>query len=99
MFYYFVFVFYALFVYKAFRPFTVQYYLADCVRFIPRLTLSNLQTNWTWAQHSQKGTYSYVGNLLYFQPLCHPVFGTEAAAPPPKEPTRTFVIITTVKYP
>ena len=77
---------------------TVQYYVASCVGFIPRLTLSDLRTNWTCAEHSQKATHSYVGNLLYFQPLCHPTLGTEAA-PPPKEPTRTFMIITTVEYP
>lgn len=84
---------------KHYRPSTVQYYIASCVSFIPRLTLSDLRTNWTCAQHSQKATHSYVGNELYFQPLCHPTLGTEAAAPHPREPTRTFVIITTVKYP
>ena len=32
---------------KYFKPITVQYYIADCVSWLPRLTLLDLQTNWT----------------------------------------------------
>ena len=33
---------------KYHKPITVQYYIADCVNWVPRLTLLNLQTNWTY---------------------------------------------------
>ena len=46
-----------------YKPITVQYYIADCVSWVPRLTLLDLQTNWMC---SQNGTHSYVGDLLYF---------------------------------
>ena len=40
-----------------YKPTTVQYYIADCVSWVPRLTLLDLRTCfWT-------GTHSYVGNL------------------------------------
>ena len=32
---------------KYFKPITVQYYIADCVSWVPRLTLLDLKTNWT----------------------------------------------------
>ena len=31
-----------------YKPITVQYYVADCVSCVPRLTLLDLQTNWTY---------------------------------------------------
>ena len=30
------------------KPFTVQHYVAGCVSLVPRLTLLDLQTNWTY---------------------------------------------------
>ena len=30
---------------KNYKPITVQYYIADCVSWVPRLTLLDLQTN------------------------------------------------------
>ena len=32
---------------KYYEPIPVQYHLANCVSWIPRLTLLDLQTNWT----------------------------------------------------
>ena len=32
---------------KCYKPITVQYYIADCVSWVPRLTLSDSQTKWT----------------------------------------------------
>ena len=33
---------------KYYKPITVQYYIADCVSWVSRLTLLDLQTNWTY---------------------------------------------------
>ena len=33
---------------KSYTPITVLYYIADCVNWVPRLTLLDLQTNWTY---------------------------------------------------
>ena len=33
---------------KYYKPITVQYYIADCVSWVPSLTLLDLQTNWTY---------------------------------------------------
>ena len=34
---------------KCFKPvITVQHYIADCVIWVPRLTLLDLRTNWTY---------------------------------------------------
>ena len=38
---------------------TVQYYIADCVILVSKLTLLDL------LMHSQNGTRLYVGDLLY----------------------------------
>ena len=32
---------------KYYKPITVQYYIADCVSWVPRLTLLGLRTYWT----------------------------------------------------
>ena len=32
---------------KYYKPMTVQYYIASCVSWVPRLTLLDFQTNWT----------------------------------------------------
>ena len=45
---------------KYYKPVTVQYYIANCVSCVPRLTLLYLRT------HSQNGTRSYVGDLTVF---------------------------------
>ena len=49
---------------KYYKPFIVHYYIADYVNWVPRLTLMDLQTNWTY-EHSQNRTHSYLGDLLY----------------------------------
>ena len=33
---------------KYYKPIRVQYYITDCVSWVPRLTLLDLQTNWTY---------------------------------------------------
>ena len=33
---------------KYYKPITVQYYIDDCVSWVPRLTLLGLRTNWTY---------------------------------------------------
>ena len=33
---------------KYYKPITVQYYIANCVSWVPRLTLLDLRTNWTY---------------------------------------------------
>ena len=33
---------------KYYKPITVQYYIANFVSWVPRLTLLDLQTNWTY---------------------------------------------------
>ena len=33
---------------KYYKPITVQYYIADCVSWVPRLTLLDLGTNWIY---------------------------------------------------
>ena len=43
-----IFVFYVLFVWKYYEPLTVKYYVVSCASWVPRLTLLDLQTNWTW---------------------------------------------------
>ena len=43
---------------KYYKPITLQYYVADCVNWVPRLTLLDL---WT---HSWKEIHSYVSDLL-----------------------------------
>ena len=45
---YLLFVLYILFVWKYYKPITVQDCIANCVSCVPRLTLLDLQTNWTY---------------------------------------------------
>ena len=33
---------------KYYKPITVEYYIADCVSWVPRLILLDLRTNWTY---------------------------------------------------
>ena len=55
-------VFYVLFTWKYYKPIKVQYYIGNCVSWVPKLTSLDL---WT---HSQNGTHLYVGDFLYHQP-------------------------------
>ena len=48
---------------KYYKPITVQYYIANCASWVLRLTLMDLQTNWTY-RHAWNRTCSYIGNLL-----------------------------------
>ena len=43
---------------KYYKLITVQYYVANCVSLVPRLTLLDFQ------MHSQNGTLAYEGDLL-----------------------------------
>ena len=49
---FFIFCFYLFFMYclceKYYKPITVQYYIAYCVSWVPRLTLLDLGTDWTY---------------------------------------------------
>ena len=45
---FFVFVFMYYLCEKYYKPITVWYYIADCVSLVPRLTLLDLWTNWTY---------------------------------------------------
>ena len=33
---------------KSYKPITILYYIVNCVNWVPRLTLLDLQTNWTY---------------------------------------------------
>ena len=46
---------------KYLKPITVQYYIADCVSQVPRLTLLDSDVR----MHSWNRTHSYVGDILY----------------------------------
>ena len=50
---------------KYYKPITVQYYIADCVSWVPSQTLLDLQTKLDLRTRSRNGTHSYVGGLLY----------------------------------
>ena len=52
---------------KYYKSTTLQYYITDCVRWVPRLTLLDSQTCF------QNGTHLHVGNLLciYFKPYTY----------------------------
>ena len=49
---FFVFVFMYVYMYHScknyYKPIAVQYYIAGCVSWVPRLTLLDLQTNWSY---------------------------------------------------
>ena len=46
---------------KYYKPITVQYYIANCVSWVPRLTLLDLRKNWTYTLRTdlvrRQGTY------------------------------------------
>ena len=50
---------------KYYTHITVQYYIADCVSWVPRLTLLDLTNKLDLQVRSWKGTHLYVGDLLY----------------------------------
>ena len=58
MFYYLCLVFIPCLCGKNYKPIAVQYYIADCVSGVPRLTLLDLRTC-SWNE-----THSYAGDLL-----------------------------------
>ena len=51
---------------KYYKPITVQYYVASCVSWVPRLTLLDLWTNQPY-ELTLRWTHSSVRELLYFQ--------------------------------
>ena len=51
---------------KYYKPNTVQYYIANCVSWVPRLTLLDLTKQPDLRTRSQNRTHSYVGDLLYW---------------------------------
>ena len=61
--FYFCVFFNALFVWKYCKPITVLYYIADCVRWVPRLTVV-IRNKLDLQTCSQNRTHLYVGDLL-----------------------------------
>ena len=65
---FFIFCVYLFFTYylceKYYKPITVQYYIDDCVSWVPRLTLLDLQTNWTYEHALGMELVLYAGDLL-----------------------------------
>ena len=59
-------VFHLLFVWKYYKPIRVQYYIANRVSWVPRLTSLDLRKKLDLQTHSQNGTCLYVGDLLYW---------------------------------
>ena len=53
---------------KYYKSITVQYYIADCVSWVSRLTLLDLMKKLDLRMRSRNETRSYVGDLLYFGP-------------------------------
>ena len=49
---------------KYYKPITVQYYIADYVSWVPRLTLLDLRNKLDLRTRSLNGTHLYVGDLL-----------------------------------
>ena len=50
---------------KYYKPITVQYYIADCVSWVPRLTVG-ITNKVDFRKHSCNGIHSYGGDLMYF---------------------------------
>ena len=50
---------------KYYKPITVQYYVSDCVSWVPRLSLLDLTNKLYLRMRSRNGTPLYVGDLLY----------------------------------
>ena len=47
---------------KYYKPITVQYYIANCVTWVPRLS-AELRTNWTEQIRSWNRTHLYVRDV------------------------------------
>ena len=54
---------------KYYKPITIQYYIAGCVSWVPRLTLLDLTNKLDLRSYSRNGTRSYVGDLLHANTL------------------------------
>ena len=52
---------------KYYKPITVQYYITDCVSWVPRLNFVGLMNKLNLQTRSQNRTRSYVGDLLYIK--------------------------------
>ena len=66
---YFVFVFMCYLCEKCYKLITIQYYIVKSVSLVPRLTLLDLGTNWTYEWALGMGlTCSHVGNLCVSLP-------------------------------
>ena len=55
---------YVLLYFKYYKPITAQYYIANGVSWVPRLTLLDLRTDWTLNLLSDRARL-YAGDLLY----------------------------------
>ena len=55
---------------KYYKPITAQYYIANCVSWVPRLTLLDLTNKLDLRMCSRNRTRMYVGDLLYTGELC-----------------------------
>ena len=58
---------------KYYKPITVQYYIADCVIWVPRLTLLDLRTNWTYERALGTELVRMYGTYLYIHISNHVV--------------------------
>ena len=52
---------------KYYKTLTVQYYIANCVHWVPRLTLLDFTNKLDLQTCSQNRTRSYVGDFLYIE--------------------------------
>ena len=50
---------------KSYKPIASQYYTAECVSWVPVVTLLDLTNKLDLGMHSRKGTHTFVGDLLY----------------------------------
>ena len=54
---------------KYFKPITIQYYTADCVSWVPRLTLLDLRKNWTY-ERALRTELIRIGGLTVQRRMC-----------------------------
>ena len=50
---------------KYYKSIPIQYYIADCISWVPKLILLDLTNKLDLGTHSRNGSRSYVGDLLY----------------------------------
>ena len=48
-----------------YKPITVQYYIANCVSWVPKLTSLDLRINWTYDMLSEQNSFVYSGLTVY----------------------------------